>query len=112
MQPRALLLDEPFVSLDPASRRDLAAVLSRLAERGTTVVLATHDVDAAWSLCDEAVVLAGGRVVSAGPWVSARGAAAGGGAVRAPLLVELWRRLGRDAAEAPRTAAQAAEALA
>ena len=112
MQPRALLLDEPFVSLDPASRRDLAAVLSRLAERGTTVVFATHDVDAAWSLCDEAVVLAGGRVVSAGRWVPAQGGVAGAGPVRAPLLVELWRRLGRDSAEAPRTAAQAAESLA
>jgi len=57
-------------------------------------------------------VLAGGRVVSAGRWVPAQGGVAGAGPVRAPLLVELWRRLGRDAAEAPRTAAQAAEALA
>jgi energy-coupling factor transport system ATP-binding protein len=112
MRPRALLLDEPFVSLDPASRRDLAAVLARLVERGTTVVLATHDVDAAWSLCCEVLVLDGGRVVAAGRWGAATDALAGAGPLSPPFFVELWRRLGRDAAEAPRTAAQAAEALA
>jgi energy-coupling factor transporter ATP-binding protein EcfA2 len=112
MRPRALLLDEPFVSLDPASRRDLAAVLARLVERGTTVVLATHDIDAAWSLCREVLVLDGGRVVAAGRWGAAKDALAGAGPLSPPFFVELWRRLGRDAAEAPRTAAQAAEALA
>jgi len=112
MRPRALLLDEPFVSLDPASRRDLAAVLARLGERGTTIVLATHDTDVAWSLCREVLVLDRGRLVAAGEWGAADGVAVDAGPLRAPFLVELWRRLGRDAAEAPRTAAQAAEALA
>ena len=112
MRPRALLLDEPFVSLDPASRRDLSAVVSRLAELGTTVLLATHDIDVAWGLCREAVVLDRGRVVAAGRWGAGEDVAVDSGPLHAPLLVELWRRLGRDAAEAPRTARQAAEALA
>jgi len=111
MRPRALLLDEPFVSLDPASRRDLAAVLARLVEGGTTVVLATHDVDAAWGLCREVLVLDGGRLTAAGPW-GATTEVADGARTPSPFFVELWRRLGRDAAAAPRTAALAAEALA
>ncbi len=111
MQPRALLLDEPFVNLDPGSRSELSAVLCRLVARGTTVVLATHDVDAAWALCREVVVLDGGRVAATGRWGGPDGVVVDARLVPPPFLVELWRRLGLVAAEAPRTAEQAAEAL-
>jgi len=113
MRPRLLLLDEPFVSLDPATRRELARILTRLREDGVSLVLATHDVDLAWALCDELLVLDEGRVAAAGSWdvgeAGRRLLAAS--RLREPFLVELWRRLGRDPAEAPRTAAEAAEAL-
>jgi energy-coupling factor transport system ATP-binding protein len=113
MRPRALLLDEPFVGLDPAARRDLAATVVRLRSSGHTILLATHDVDQAWELCDERVILAGGRVVAAGPWsFDTDGAQALlSSRLRLPSLVELWQRLGRPVADAPRTAAAAAEAL-
>lgn len=113
MQPRLLLLDEPFVSLDPATRRQLTAVCSRLRASGVTLVLATHDVDIAWTLCDDLLVLEEGRVLASGVW-DAEGS---GRALRStprlrePFLVALWRRLGRDPARAPRTHAEAAEAL-
>lgn len=114
MRPRLLLLDEPFVSLDPGTRRDLVAVLERLKAGGVTLLLATHDVDLAWSLCDQRLLLAQGRVEAAGDWDFA---GVGGGLLaanrlREPFLVELWRRLGRAPEGAPRTAAEAAEALA
>lgn len=114
MRPRLLLLDEPFVSLDPGSRRELAAILERLRDQGVTMVLATHDVDLAWALCDERVVLAGGRVAAAGDWeLGGEGAAVlAANRLRMPFLADLWRRLGRDVGTAPRTAAEAAEALA
>jgi energy-coupling factor transporter ATP-binding protein EcfA2 len=113
MRPRLLLLDEPFVSLDPATRRELVRILTRLREDGVTLVLATHDVDLAWTLCDELLVLDEGRVAAAGPWdVGEDGRQLlAASRLREPFLVELWRRLGRDPAEAPRTAAEAAEAL-
>ncbi len=108
-----LLLDEPFVSLDPGARRDLAAVVRRLVESGMGLMLATHDVDQAWSLCDERLLLVGGELVAAGDWDFA-----GDGAellaahrLRTPFFVELWRRLGRPLADAPRTVAMATEAL-
>jgi energy-coupling factor transport system ATP-binding protein len=114
MKPRLLLLDEPFVSLDPGTRRQLTDILARLKDDGVTIVLATHDVDLAWALCDEALVLSAGGVAASGPWEF--GAAGDDllarNRLREPLLVELWRRLGRDLAAAPRTAAEAAEALA
>ena len=37
MRPRLLLLDEPFVSLDPRTRRELVGILSRLKAAGVTV---------------------------------------------------------------------------
>jgi energy-coupling factor transporter ATP-binding protein EcfA2 len=114
MRPRLLLLDEPFVSLDPATRRELVRILTRLRKDGVTLVLATHDVDLAWALCDELLVLDEGRVAAAGPWDvgDAGRRLLTASRLREPFLVELWRRLGRDPADAPRTAAEAAEALA
>jgi len=113
MRPRALLLDEPFVSLDPGARRVLAAVLDGLRDAGLTLILATHDVDQAWALCDGRIVLAGGRVAAAGGWEFEAGGeeTLRAHCLRTPSLVELWRRLGRPVAEAPRTPAAAAEAL-
>jgi energy-coupling factor transporter ATP-binding protein EcfA2 len=113
MRPRLLLLDEPFVSLDPATRRELAGILRRLRRDGVTLVLATHDVDLAWALCDELLVLEGGRVAVRGPWdLTARGRELlAASRLHEPFLVRLWRRLGRDPAAAPRTVAEAAEAL-
>jgi energy-coupling factor transporter ATP-binding protein EcfA2 len=112
MQPRLLLLDEPFVSLDPRTRRDLVAMLSRLRDEGVTLVLATHDIDLAWTLCAEHLVLQRGAVVASGPWdFGPAGGLAAAGRLREPFLVQLWRGLGLEPGRAPRTVEAAAEAL-
>jgi len=113
MRPRLLLLDEPFVSLDPGTRRQLVEILHRLKAAGVTLLLATHDVDLAWALCDELLVLGEGRLVAAGPWDFSPdgGRLLAANRLREPFFVELWRRLGRDPQRAPRNAAEAAEAL-
>lgn len=113
MRPRLLLLDEPFVSLDPSTRRQLAGILERLKAAGVTLLLATHDADLAWALCDDLLVLREGRVLAAGAWdfSPAGGRLLAANRLREPFLVGLWRRLGRDLQHVPRTAAEAAEAL-
>jgi energy-coupling factor transporter ATP-binding protein EcfA2 len=113
MKPRLLLLDEPFVSLDPGTRRQLVGILQRLKAAGVTLLLATHDVDLAWALCDELLVLGEGRLVAAGPWDFSPdgGHLLAANRLREPFFVELWRRLGRDPQRAPRNAADAALAL-
>ncbi|GAA3798606.1 ABC transporter ATP-binding protein [Cellulomonas soli] len=66
--PQVLLMDEPFGAVDPIVRRELQDELRRLqAELGKTVVLVTHDVDEAFRLADQVVILrAGARVAQAG----------------------------------------------
>jgi heme exporter protein A len=60
--PRLLLLDEPFDGLDPASQERLVARLREFRAEGNTVLLVTHDLPLAASLCDRAIVLRGGVV--------------------------------------------------
>jgi ABC-type multidrug transport system ATPase subunit len=61
--PRLALLDEPFTGLDEASAGALIARLRRLRESGGVIVLATHDLDLADGLLDEAIFLRDGRMV-------------------------------------------------
>jgi ABC-2 type transport system ATP-binding protein len=66
-KPRLLVLDEPSNGLDPAGKKHVHGVLSRLAADGTTVVLSSHRMDDLEALCSEVTILATGRVVFSGP---------------------------------------------
>jgi iron complex transport system ATP-binding protein len=63
-----LLLDEPTASLDLGYQFEIAALLRTLnRERGTTMVVSTHDLNLAAALCSELVLLRSGRVLAQGP---------------------------------------------
>jgi ABC-2 type transport system ATP-binding protein len=64
--PPVLFLDEPTTGLDPASRRDLYALLDERIRAGTTVLLTTQYLEEAERLADQIVVLDRGRVAAAG----------------------------------------------
>ncbi len=67
MEPRLVLLDEPFSSLDASLRLGLRADVQRvLRKAGATAVLVTHDQDEALSIADQVAVLRGGRVAQHG----------------------------------------------
>jgi cobalt/nickel transport system ATP-binding protein len=63
-EPRLLALDEPTSDLDPRGRRELKALLGRLA---VTQIIATHDLELVVELCPRVVVLDRGTVVAHGP---------------------------------------------
>lgn len=66
--PHVLLLDEPTASLDLAYQLEVASLLSRLnQQRGVTMVLATHDLNLAASLCSSLVLIRSGQVLAQGP---------------------------------------------
>jgi sulfate transport system ATP-binding protein len=67
IEPRVLLLDEPFGALDARVRKELRAWLKRLqAEVGVTTVFVTHDQEEAMELADQIVLIDHGRVEQAG----------------------------------------------
>jgi ABC-2 type transport system ATP-binding protein len=65
-RPQVLFMDEPTAGLDPASRRELWALVSDLVEGGTTVLLTTQYLEEADQLADRIAVIHHGRVVSDG----------------------------------------------
>jgi len=63
---RLLILDEPEQRLDPTARRWLGELLAREKARGAALLLATHHVELAEAVADEAIVLLDGAVVGRG----------------------------------------------
>ena len=64
--PPVMFLDEPTIGVDPVGARELRATISALAEAGKTVLLTTHYMFEADSLCDRIAVIANGRIVAEG----------------------------------------------
>ena len=89
-QPRIVFADEPTGALDLSSGRTVLEWLRRLVEHGATVVMVTHDVEAA-ARADAVAVMSGGRLVT---WSDTRDAA------RIAELVHSTRRPGSAPAQA------------
>jgi len=65
--PQILFLDEPTTGLDPHSRLDLWNILKELKDRGeTTLILTTHYMEEAESLCDRIIIIDEGKVLKEG----------------------------------------------
>jgi ABC-2 type transport system ATP-binding protein len=64
--PKLVFLDEMTTGLDPSARRVAWDLIRRIREQGTTVVLVTHFMEEAETLCDRLTVINGGRVVAQG----------------------------------------------
>ncbi len=97
-EPRLLVLDEPFSGLDPLGVEAMAEVLREQAERGTTVLFSSHQLELVEELCDDVVIIADGRDRLRGTLDEARAAAtyrnvevrlAGGAPVTPPAGSEL-----------------------
>lgn len=64
-KPELLLLDEPTTGLDPRSKREVQAVIRELRqENGTTMLLTTHDMVEADTLCDRIAIMNHGKVIA------------------------------------------------
>ena len=66
-EPRLLILDEPFTGLDPVSAEALRNAILDLRKRGATVILSTHDMSVAESMCDSIFMIFRGNKVLDGP---------------------------------------------
>ncbi|MDR0416638.1 MAG: ABC transporter ATP-binding protein, partial [Propionibacteriaceae bacterium] len=61
-EPRALILDEPLVGLDPHGIRTLKSTLAELKEQGAALIVSTHMIDSVEANWDQTAIMVGGRV--------------------------------------------------
>lgn len=64
--PKLMLLDEPFVGLDPKAALTLKEIMRELCENGGAVFFSTHVLDVAEKLCNRIAIIKGGKLVAAG----------------------------------------------
>lgn len=65
-QPKAVLMDEPTVGIDPQAREKLLDVVKRVAENGTSVLYTTHYLEEAERLCQRIGIIDQGRILAEG----------------------------------------------
>ena len=72
-EPKLLVLDEPFVGLDPVASHELKAILHELAERGAAVFFSSHVLEVVEKLCNKVAITRKGELLAAGPTEQVRG---------------------------------------
>lgn len=65
-EPKVLLLDEPFVGLDPESTIKLKQIMKELTKEGTCIFFSTHVLEVAEKLCNKVAVIKNGKLVISG----------------------------------------------
>ena len=71
--PKLLLMDEPFVGLDPKAAHQLKMLMRRFCDGGGAIFFSTHVLEVAEKLCDKVAIIRGGRLVRAGAMDEVRG---------------------------------------
>ena len=66
LEPRFILLDEPFAGVDPISVIDIQNIIEHLRERGIGVLVTDHNVRETLGICSRAYILSDGQVIAAG----------------------------------------------
>ena len=72
-EPRLVLLDEPFVGLDPHASHVLKEIMREHCDRGGAIFFSTHVLDTAEKLCDKIAIIKAGRLVVTGTTDEVRG---------------------------------------
>jgi ABC-2 type transport system ATP-binding protein len=65
-RPRAVVVDEPMVGLDPRGARLIKDVFRRMSERGVAILMSTHTLEVAEELCDRISIIFKGRIIAGG----------------------------------------------
>ncbi len=66
LNPRFMLLDEPFSGIDPIAVVDIQKIISQLRDRGIGVVITDHNVRETLTICDRAYIIKDGRIIREG----------------------------------------------
>ena len=72
-QPKLLMLDEPFVGLDPKASHTLKGIMHEMVETGSAIFFSTHVLEVAEKLCNKIAIIKNGRLIAAGAMETVRG---------------------------------------
>ena len=71
--PKVLIMDEPFVGLDPKAVYDMKEIMRDMAKDGKTIFFSTHILDVAEKLCDRVAIIKDGTIVTVGKMKDIKG---------------------------------------
>ena len=72
-EPKVLIMDEPFVGLDPKAIFDMKEVMHDIVKHGGTILFSTHILDMAEKLCDRVAIVKQGQIIKVGDMKKIRG---------------------------------------
>ncbi len=71
--PKLIIMDEPFVGLDPIASHTLKTMMREVCDRGGAIFFSTHVLEVAERLCDKVAIIKGGKLVRSGTMEEVRG---------------------------------------
>ena len=77
-RPRAVVVDEPMVGLDPRGARLIKDVFRRMSQRGVAILMSTHTLEVAQEMCDRISIILKGKIIARGTVTDLRELAGGG----------------------------------
>ncbi len=72
-EPRLILMDEPFVGLDPKAAHLLKGMMREVCDRGGAIFFSTHVLEVAEKLCDKVAIIKGGKLIRSGTMEEVKG---------------------------------------
>ncbi|MBR4132812.1 MAG: ABC transporter ATP-binding protein [Oscillospiraceae bacterium] len=72
-EPKLILMDEPFVGLDPIAAHTLKGIMRDICDRGGAIFFSTHVLEVAEKLCDKVAIIREGRLIRSGTMEEVRG---------------------------------------
>ena len=72
-EPRLIVMDEPFVGLDPRAAHILKTMMREHCDKGGAIFFSTHVLDVAEKLCDKIAIIKNGRLIASGPMEEVKG---------------------------------------
>ena len=71
--PKLVIMDEPFVGLDPKAAHILKELMHDMCARGAAIFFSTHVLEVAEKLCDKIAIISGGKLIACGPTEEVKG---------------------------------------
>ncbi|MGM9602112.1 MAG: ABC transporter ATP-binding protein [Faecousia sp.] len=72
-EPKLIIMDEPFVGLDPKASHLLKGMMRRLCDQGSAIFFSTHVLEVAEKLCDKVAIIKGGKLIRSGTMEDVKG---------------------------------------